>query len=119
MQLTADHAIFFKNIAILNDAMRTTGMAAYYCPSHGVDQLTIDQFYALYSAVRSYNDFTLDDDPLGCHGQGKIELFGKAFIWRFEYEYPDNELLEFCDPRIVRKIAVMLMEELPAGSKHR
>lgn len=102
---------FFRDMSILNDAMRKTAMAVYFSPSNAVNRLPKKKFFALLEAIKKYDDFTPDNDPLGGHTHGKIKLFGKTFVWIFEYVYPKNEPMEFGDPRVVRRIAVMLAEE--------
>ena len=102
---------FYAKMRVVNDAMRTTGMAAYYGPSRGVSSLAWEQFFELQKAVFAYDDFTRDNDPLGGHLQGEIELFGKQFCWRFEYQHPDDEVFDFEDPRLVRIVSVMLANE--------
>ena len=86
-------------------------MGAYYGPSRGVRSLTREQFFELQQAVFTYDNFTPENDPLGSHTQGEIELFGKQFYWQFEYEHPDDDDVNFEDPRLVRVLAVMLAEE--------
>ena len=102
---------FYAKMRILNDAMRNTGMGAYYCPSRGVSLLTNKQFSELQQAVLAYDAFTPDSDPLGAHAQGEIEMFGKTFVWQYQYDHPDDELIDFCDPKIIRSVVVMLLEE--------
>ena len=101
----------YAKLRVFNDAIRATGMGAYYGPSRGVSSLTTEQFFELQQAVFTYDNFTPENDPTGAHTQGEIELFGKQFYWQFEYEHPDDEDLNFEDPRLVRIISVMLADE--------
>ena len=109
-QNQADAELYAK-LRVFNDAIRATGMGAYYGPSRGVSSLTREQFFELQQAVFTYDNFTQANDPTGAHTQGEIELFGKQFYWQFEYEHPDDEDLNFEDPRLLRILAVMLVEE--------
>ena len=38
---------FYAKMRVVNDAMRTTGMGAYYSPSRGVSSLAREQFFEL------------------------------------------------------------------------
>ena len=111
MQQDNTYTDLYAKLRVFNDAIRATGMGAYYGPSRGVSSLTREQFFELQQAVFTYDNFTPENDPLGSHTQGEIELFGKQFYWQFEYEHPDDDDVNFEDPRLVRVLAVMLAEE--------
>lgn len=111
MPLDHTNAELNARLRIFNDAIRATGMGAYYGPSRGVSSLPREQFFKLQHAVFTYSNFTPENDPTGAHTQGEIELFGQQFYWQFEYEHPDDEDINFEDPQLVRILAVMLAEE--------
>jgi len=66
----------------------------------------------LLYAIRSFNKFTLKDDPYGWHDLGRLEWRGKSIIWKIDYY--DPKLSYFVDPLsddCKRVITVMLASE--------
>lgn len=44
-----------------------------------------DDLQAVVSLVRSFTDFTKDNDPYGEHDFGMVEHQGEKYFWKFDY----------------------------------
>jgi hypothetical protein len=58
--------------------------------SSGVRELPLETV-ALLQAVRSFNDFTTDNDPRGEHDSGSVDLMGQTFFFKVDYYSPDMQ----------------------------
>jgi Protein of unknown function (DUF3768) len=59
--------------------------------TQGVDSLPADTKARLLTAVRSFNNFTKDNDPYEEHDFGSIELEGVTYFFKHDYYAPDME----------------------------
>jgi hypothetical protein len=78
-------------IRVLNDNFRSTFVGGQVVMTQGVDALPIDTKARLLAAVRSFTNFTKDNDPHHEHDFGTIELEGVTYFFKLEYYAPDME----------------------------
>lgn len=93
-------------IALLNDVLRTTGQGGRIMITSGVQ--------AAVTVMRTYTDFSPDNDPYGEHDCGFLEVRGEKLMFKVDYydrsyrggsEDPSNPLLTN------RVLTMLLMEE--------
>lgn len=100
----------------LNDALRMS-----FDPKLGkivatavVDALSADMKIMAIREIRTFNDFSEENDPRGEHDFGAFEVAEQRFFWNIDYYDPN---LEFgsedpADPtKTTRVLAIMLAEE--------
>lgn len=96
-------------IAGLNDAVRSHLLG--YVMTSGVAEMTT-LLGDILEAVRSYKEFTADNDPYDEHDFGSFDVLGIRFFWKIDYY--DQNLRYWCDPldrRCRRQLTIMLAEE--------
>src|SRR5579875_2080572 len=69
----------------LNDQCRRTFLGCTVLMTPSIQVLPDEQRRKLFERVRSFNEFTEDNDPHGEHDFGVIELEGKTYFWKFDY----------------------------------
>lgn len=73
-------------IAQLNDLFRkgdhTLGRVH---TSQIVNGLSSEEQQELFRLVRTFDDFTEDNDPYGEHDYGRVELKGEQYLWKIDY----------------------------------
>lgn len=108
-----------QTIAALNDQLRaliplapkTLGACTV---TQGVLALSATTIAQVYTRVRTFSEFTEDNDPYGEHDFGSFEIDDQKFFWKIDY-YDLN--LEFAsedpsDPdKTIRVLTIMLAEE--------
>lgn len=105
-----------KRIAELNDILRTTFNPAAGCimMTSGISALPEPDQAAIFKLVKTFNNFSEDNDPYGEHDFGQVEHNGrKAF---FKIDYYDTSMQwaspDPTDPSMtVRVMTVMLANE--------
>jgi hypothetical protein len=98
----------------LNDSFRTTFGAGQVMMTSGVAALPYSQREAVLAKVRTYDDFTADNDPHGEHDFGNFELAGEKFFWKIDYydTTMDAGSEDPADPsKTVRVLTIMLADE--------
>lgn len=69
---------------------------------------------SLFEAIRSFDDFSEDNDPYGEHDFGALDFQGSKIFWKLDY-YAPGMLQGSEDPadieKTVRVLTVMLAEE--------
>lgn len=99
-------------IAQLNDLARTTLTDCRLVITPGIAALA--DVEAVIERVRSYTDFTPQNDPYGEHDFGVVDHDGKTVFWKFDYYDPDLLMhsLDPADPTVTcRVLTVMLADE--------
>ncbi len=76
-------------IQVLNDNFRSTFVGGRVVMTAGVDALPSDTKACVLLAVRSFSNFTKDNDPHHEHDFGSIELEGETYFWKIDYYDPD------------------------------
>lgn len=98
----------------LNDAFRTTlaGGKTYF--TQGVSERGVAFSAAALAAVRSFSDFSTDNDPYGEHDFGSFTIADEKLFWKIDYydrstDYGSNDP---ADPaQTTRVLTIMLAEE--------
>jgi hypothetical protein len=101
-------------IARLNDDLRRTFIGGKTMMTAGINALPDDAKAKVLSAVRSFSDFTEDNDPHGEHDFGSFEVEGEKCFWKIDYY---DKTMEFgsdapADPAVTtRVLTIMLASE--------
>ncbi len=72
-------------IRVLNDNFRSTFVGGQVVMTAGVDALPVDTKARVLLAVRSFSNFTKDNDPHHEHDFGIIALEGETYFWKIDY----------------------------------
>lgn len=102
------------DIATLNDNFRKSFSGGRVMLTAGINALPADDVAQILSRVRSFNDFSPDNDPYGEHDFGSFDYKGNTIFCKIDY-YDKN--LRFCsdDPadvsKTIRVMTVMLADE--------
>jgi hypothetical protein len=80
-----------ERIRVLNDNFRSTFTGGTVVMTQGVDGLPADTKARLLAAVRSFSNFTKDNDPHGEHDFGSIELGATTYFFKLDYYALDME----------------------------
>ena len=72
-------------IRVLNDNFRSTFIGGQVLLSCGVADLPIDIKAKALLTVKTFEDFTGDNDPYGEHDFGHFELADDTFYWKIDY----------------------------------
>jgi hypothetical protein len=68
-----------------NDDFRTTGRGGQLLFSRGISELPRADRAAILERVRTFDDFTPDNDPRGEHDYGSSEHAGLKIYWKIDY----------------------------------
>lgn len=99
------------SIRVLNDNFRSTFIGGQVVMTAGVSELPMDVKAKALLTVRSFSDFTRDNDPYGEHDFGFFEVAGDTFYWKIDlYEDPDVKASDG-EPLVNRVLTIMLAEE--------
>ena len=101
-------------IRVLNDNFRTTFIGGQLYLTIGVAELPIDVKANALLMVKTFKDFTGDNDPHGEHDFGLIEDGDVRCFWKIDYYDSDMELMspDAADPSVTtRVLTVMLADE--------
>jgi hypothetical protein len=71
-------------IRTLNDALRKTLTGGKVVMTRGVQSLPADTVALALSQMRSFDQFTPDNDPHGEHDFGGFDLAGEKFFWKID-----------------------------------
>jgi hypothetical protein len=98
----------------LNDALRTTFQNGKVMLTCGVDALPPDVKRMVILKVRTFSDFTNDNDPHSEHDFGSFEVPGERIFWKIDY-YDENLEHGSEDPsdlfKTTRVLTIMLAGE--------
>jgi Protein of unknown function (DUF3768) len=98
----------------LNDAFREAFEGGRVLITAGVSALSPILGCEVLQRVRTFSDFTPDNDPYGEHDFGRLEVAGRLFIWKIDY-YDKSMVFGSDDPadpeRTTRVLTVMLAED--------
>ena len=73
-----------ERIRELNDRFRTTFQGGRVMMTAGVDALPPDVKATVLRRVRTFSEFTEDNDPHGEHDFGSFEVAGRKFFWKID-----------------------------------
>ena len=103
-----------RQIALLNDAFRTTFVGGTVCVTAGLHLIGEDFVKAALLAAREFNVFAEDNDPYCEHDFGAVEVDGRRILWKIDY-YDPTMTKGSDDPANLsatrRVLTVMLAEE--------
>lgn len=74
-----------SRIKELNAAFRKTFEGGQVLITTGVSTLPPVLAGEVLQRVRTFTDFTPDNDPCGEHDFGRFELAGRTFVWKIDY----------------------------------
>ena len=101
-------------IRVLNDNLRSTFVGGQVVMSSGVAALPLAMKAHALVQVRTFADFSSDNDPHGEHDFGSFEIAGEKFFWKIDY-YDSDMMFGSEDPadpeRTRRVLTIMLAEE--------
>lgn len=103
-----------ERIRQLNDTLRTTFNGGRVLMTVAVNALPYDVKALALHRIRSFSDFSADNDPHGEHDFGSFELAGETFFWKIDYydercEYGSEDP---ADPaKTTRVLTLMLASE--------
>jgi hypothetical protein len=72
-------------IRVLNDNFRSTLIGGRVVMTQGVSELPLETKARVILAVRSFDEFTNDNDPHREHDFGSIELGGETYFFKIDY----------------------------------
>jgi hypothetical protein len=78
-----------NEIASLNDALRRTFTGGKVFMTAAVAALPEEQLARVLDRVRTFDQFTEDNDPYGEHDFGSFELDGERFFFKCDYYNED------------------------------
>lgn len=100
-----------STIRSLNDELRRTFTGGKIMMTAGINALPDDAKAKVLFAVRSFSDFTEDNDPHKEHDFGSIEVNGEKCFWKIDY-YDKSMEGGSEDPAVTtRVLTIMLASE--------
>ena len=103
-----------ERIRVLNDNFRSTFVGGQVLVTAGVSELPMDVKANALLMVKSFNEFTRDNDPYGEHDFGFFEIAGDTFYWKIDYYDADCQhgSEDPSDPqKTTRVLTIMLASE--------
>ena len=103
-----------ERVRLLNDNFRTTFIGGHVVMTQGVNELPLDTKSRVLMAVRSFDQFTSDNDPHREHDFGSFEIEGEAYFFKIDYYALDMDggSEDAADPeKTTRVITIMRADE--------
>ena len=98
----------------LNDALRIKGEGGQIFMTRGVKEKGQAFVDTAIAALRTYEDFTPENDPYEDHDFGRIEFDDEPLLWKIDY-YDQNMEFGSDDPsnpeKTTRVLTLMLADE--------
>lgn len=104
-------------VAQLNDELRATmGLrTGRLVTTRGVASQTPETKIDVFKAVKTFSDFTPENDPYGEHDFGKVVVGDKDYFWKIDYfDKPHfyHHSIEKANPEVTtRVLTIMLASE--------
>jgi len=100
-------------IRALNDAVRWCPFNGDVYLTRGVAALHPNEQAAILDRVRTFDDFTEDNDPHGEHDFGSFERNGQTIFWKIDYYdlLLDNGSRDPSDPALTRRVLTVMFAE--------
>ena len=102
-----------ERIRALNDQLRTTltGGKAFMTP--GIAALGPEAVQRLVTAIATFDDFCMANDPHGEHDFGMFEFEGSSIIFKIEYFDANFEIgsPDPADPAVTRRVITLMLAE--------
>jgi hypothetical protein len=80
-----------RRIRVLNDNFRCTFVGGLVVMTQSVNELPLDTKAAVIAAVRSFDQFTSDNDPHREHDFGSFEIEGETYFFKIDYYARDMD----------------------------
>jgi len=75
-----------RRVRALNDRFRTEGLGSgTIMLTHGIQEAGQTFVLAVIEAVRTFDDFSEDNDPWGEHDFGAVDVDSQKVFWKFDY----------------------------------
>jgi hypothetical protein len=107
--------VLTARIRSLNDALRMRGPASatpdVWLFTQGVMALGVEKVRAVIEAVRSFQNFSVDNDPHREHDFGSFELAGERVFWKIDYYNPsfDGGSPDPSDETATRRVLTVML----------
>ncbi len=100
-----------KDIASLNDTFRRTFQGGTVLATAGVKRQGDAFLTQALTTVRSFNDFTGDNDPHGEYDFGAFTLDGQKLFWKIDYYDSDIKYgsEDPADPTVTQRVLTVMM----------
>ncbi|MGV7218863.1 DUF3768 domain-containing protein [Bradyrhizobium sp. UFLA05-112] len=102
-----------ERIRALNDQLRKTliGGKAFMTP--GIAALGPEAVQRLVTAIATFDDFCMANDPHGEHDFGMFEFEGSSIIFKIEYFDANFEFgsPDPADPAVTRRVITLMLAE--------
>ena len=102
------------DIKTLNDNFRKTFIGGRVILTSGIRAKTQDEIAEILAKVRSFDNFTIANDPYGEHDFGSFDYKGQKIFWKIDYYDLNYEYMSEnpADPTITnRVVTIMLADE--------
>lgn len=80
-----------ETIRRLNDTFRNSFKGGHVMMTSGIQALPVEDQAAIFSLVRTFNNFTAENDPYQEHDFGAVEHNGKRVCFKIDYYAPDMQ----------------------------
>jgi hypothetical protein len=99
-----------NKIALLNDAFRRTFTGGKVVMTRGVATLPEAELAQVLERVRTFDEFTKDNDPHGEHDFGNFEVGGVTYFFKVDYYAPDMEggSEDPADPQMTTRVLTIM-----------
>ena len=79
----------------------------------GIAALPLTDQAAIIDRVRTFADFTPDNDPYGEHDFGSFEHAGQSIFWKIDYYDRDERFgsADPSDPAVTKRVLTILLAE--------
>lgn len=100
-----------ERIRVLNDNFRSTFIGGQVVLTCGVNELPIDVKAKALLMVKTFKDFTSDNDPYGEHDFGSFEVAGETLYWKIAYYDSDyrSGSEDPADPQKTRRVLTIML----------
>ena len=103
-----------EKIAALNDVLRKEGRGGMIVETQGIQALSNDTRQQVYMAIRTFDDFTPENDPHKEHDFAARTVEGHRINWKVDYYDPSMTYLseDPANSEITKRVmTIMLAEE--------
>ena len=103
-----------ERIRTLNDKFRQFRQSGIFLVTHSINELGDEKVNQILERIRTFSDFSENNDPHGEHDFGSFEIDGHKVFWKIDYY---DLSLDFgspdpADPTVTKRVmTVMLAEE--------
>ena len=100
-----------KAIRDLNDWFRCTLEGGTVLLTAGIVALGEDMQGRIIEAVRTFDDFTPDNDPHGEHDFGSLEVDGEQIFFKLDYYDPTRAMHseDAADPSVTERVLTIML----------